>query len=437
MKKKLTEKEQNYKIENSLYISTLKNELTEWLGNANLASDDALEITNIIMKSTTILKNHPYDIFYLEKENRWCTYVPDENHPRKRRPIRSKSKETVEKKLIHYYLELEKEKDIHSKPLEYWFEKWLIYRRDHTAVKAKTIQENVNDWNLIFKDTDLSRMPLKDINSTCIVRFFREITKDREYTRKRITNAVSVLNGIMYYAIEEGVIENNPVKMVSFRNFTYKPEMNQQDNVYSMEETEKLLTYLEPIMEPYALAIQLSFQLLIRIGETKALKWEDIDYEKRTIFLHQQVLTERALNDDLTFSSRQTYVSDYMKGYTSHGYRKAYLNDEALEILERAKMLNNATSGFIFNPNGHPMTTDSFNRRLKKYCKEANIPYYSSHKIRFYTASAAYNGTNMVQLSQSMGHSNTTTTAHYLRNVKKSVSNAELYNQLGRPSKKK
>jgi hypothetical protein len=42
------------------------------------------------------------------------------------------------------------------------------------------------------------------------------------------------------------------------------------------------------------------------------------------------------------------------------------------------------------------MTTDSFNRRLKKYCKEAGVPYHSSHKIRFYNASTAFDGNNLI-----------------------------------------
>lgn len=48
------------------------------------------------------------------------------------------------------------------------------------------------------------------------------------------------------------------------------------------------------------------------------------------------------------------------------------------------------------------MTTDSFNRRLKKYCKEAGVPYHSSHKIRFYNASTAFDGNNLTTLSYLM-----------------------------------
>ena len=71
-----------------------------------------------------------------------------------------------------------------------------------------------------------------------------------------------------------------------------------------------------------------------------------------------------------------------MKGNTSKGFRKQYLTDEALSILKKAKEIN-PNGIYIFEPNGSLMTTDSFNRRLKKYCREAGVPYYSSHKIDF------------------------------------------------------
>lgn len=37
---------------------------------------------------------------------------------------------------------------------------------------------------------------------------------------KRISNARSILNGIMSYAIEEEIISHNPVSDVNFKQFT-------------------------------------------------------------------------------------------------------------------------------------------------------------------------------------------------------------------------
>ena len=86
---------------------------------------------------------------------------------------------------------------------------------------------------------------------------------------------------------------------------------------------------------------------------------------------------------------------------------------------------------YVFEPNGEIMTTDSFNRRLKKYCKEAGVSYHSSHKIRFYNASTAFDGNNLTTLSYLMGHSETATTLHYLRNVNKRKNDRLVFQNLG------
>lgn len=303
----------------------------------------------------------------------------------------------------------------------------MLYRRDNTAVKQKTLQEANNEWNKFYSKTELATMPIASIKPVTILRFFRNLTKNREYTQKRISNARSVLNGIFSYAIEEEIIEHNPVSDVNFKQLTYKATDN-NDDIFSIEEAITLLTYLENIIEPYALAIRLDFNLLIRIGELKALEWNDI--MDNSIYIHRQCLIEREMGDDLTFKQRSTVITEQMKGYTSHGFRKQPLTPEAIHILELAREIN-PRGKYIFMPDGRPMTTDAFNRRLKKYCKEAGIEYHSSHKIRFFAASSAFTGDNLATVSRLMGHSTVQTTLHYLRDIHKGSGAEEAVAQLG------
>lgn len=384
---------------------------------AKLESDETLKKIEIMMRKNFLEEKHKFKIYYLEKENSYRTYVPDESKKDNRRPIKRRSKEELEKALVDFYIQKEKAENRDNITLGELYEEWLIFRRDYTAVKSKTIYENMCEWNKFFRDTELPKMRIKDIKPITLIRFFRRITKDRTITHKRLSNARSVLNGIMNYAIEEEIIEFNPVREINLKSFTYKPVENQQDNVFSMDDTVTLLTHLKDINEPYALAIQLSFYLFIRIGETKAIRKEDINFEERTVYLHSQALSERELNDDLTFSSRKVKISNQMKGNTSKGYRKQYLTDEALNVIRKAIELN-PDGEFLFEPYGRVMTTNRFNNYLKKYCSECGITYHSSHKIRFYNASTAYNnGVALTDLARLMGHSQTATTLHYLRNV--------------------
>ena len=410
-------------------FNTYMHHLTSLADCANVSLDEALEDL-ITMTRKKILEKHKFKIYYSESENCYRTYLPDDNKPQGRRPLKRKKRADLEKEIVRFYEEQHKHNDRSRITLEKLFREWMIYRRDYTSVKPKTIQENFYEWKHMIEGTELAKMPVKDITTLTLIRFFRKVTKDRTESYKRVSNVRSVLNGIMSYAIEEEIIEHNPVSGINFKSFTYKPVEDQSRNVFTQEETHTLLKYLQTINEPYSLAIQLSFYLFIRIGETKGILIKDIDLEKGTVYLHEQVLTERFLNDDMTFSKRTVNVSDTMKGNTSHGYRTQYLTAPAIAIIQKALELNpNGT--FLFEPNGKPMTTDRFNRKLKKYCEECGIPYHSSHKIRFYNASTAYSGENLTTISRLMGHSQVQTTLHYLRSVKSEEADRLAFENLG------
>ncbi|HIQ91996.1 MAG TPA: tyrosine-type recombinase/integrase [Candidatus Copromonas avistercoris] len=75
----------------------------------------------------------------------------------------------------------------------------------------------------------------------------------------------------------------------------------------------------------------------------------------------------------------------------------------------------NPDGEFLFMYKGKPLTTDTFNRRLKQYCNEIGIQYLSSHKIRFTTASMLYNaGVKPIDIQPLLGHSNLAMITHYI-----------------------
>ena len=414
-------------------------ELQELADCANITLDDVFN-DNVTMNDakknleTIILENHNYNIYYSKTENAWRTYLPDETKKAKRKAIKRNSKENLEKAIVEFYLERKKQESLDSLTLEKLFQRWMLFRRDETPVKDATLRKDKSMWNKFFLNTDLSKMCVIDVKPIVLIRFFRKLTKDRTYTRKSVMNARSILSGMFHYAVEMEIIEHNPINDVDFKHFTYKPIKKQTDNVFTKEQVQKLLTYLKTVNDdPYALAIQLSFCLFVRVGEIKGLKWDKVDMEKRCVYIERQLIQEPVLNDDLTFSKKRTVLDECIKGGTSHGFRKEYLTDYALEILERAKAIN-PHGEFVFMPYGREMNTDRFNIYLRRYCGQADIPYHSSHKIRFYTASTAYDGTNLVTVSKMMGHSQTATTLHYLRDVIQTDDVSDVFKNLGYPS---
>lgn len=305
------------------------------------------------------------------------------------------------------------------------FKEWMIWRRDCSSVCDKTLKEDLNLWKRYLQDNPITLIPLADLTPKDFIKLFRTWTKGRELTRKRFNNIKSLINGIYYYAIEEGIVAHNPVKDINSRQFTFKP-VNNDDDVFTLEDRKKLLDYLKDDTSIYSLAIQLDFQLVIRIGELLALRWSDI--ENGNLHIQAQLLTERKMNDDLTFSKREHINVDHVKGNTDQGYRYQPLTQEALRILDKIRELN-PDGEFILMSDNRQLNANTFNRWLKRYCEECNIPVHSSHKIRFCVASILYdNGVPLTVLQQLLGHTTTAMTLHYLRRVTPTKDTANLMN---------
>lgn len=316
----------------------------------------------------------------------------------------------VYKKLYDFYY------GDHNITLADLFPRFMLYRRDMQKVTPKTILENANDWKKYLQGTDLSTTPMCDLKPKDYIHFFEKMTKGGKLTSKCVCNVKSLLNKMYTYAIREELVEYNPIKSIDFSEFNYYVPDN-SSKVYTLENRQKLLSHLYNIIEPYSLAIQFDFQVTCRIGELKALCWENVDFENGTITINQQALSQRQLQDDMTFGKSTTEVVSRIKGNTARGKRVLPMTAECVRILTLAKEIN-PDGEYVFMPNGEIMLTNTFNKYLKKYCNEANVPYYSSHKIRFTSCSTLFksNG-DLSEASEVMGHSQTATTLHYIRNT--------------------
>ncbi len=403
------------------------------VSEVRLSDDLTMRESKKIIEKRILEEIHPYKIYDNSKvvPGQWATHLPDPTRPRGRRFIRRNSYERICQAVIEFYLEQE---DINMN-MQTLYEQWLIFRRDQTSAKPGTIRKDASMWNTYIKDAvqdkeTMAAMKVKDVTTKVLYRYFRTLTKDRQYTKQTVTNIRSVLNGMFNYAVEQEVVEHNPVRDIDFKRLPYKPVPNKSNDVFTHEDATTLMTYLEPLDDPYALAIRLDFNLFIRVGELAGLKWENIDFKNQTAYICHQITYEPELDDDLNFKDKKMVTEDYLKGCTSQGFRTEHLREEAIEILKRAREIN-PDGEFVFMPFGKPIITTTFNKRLKKYCEAAGVPYHSSHKIRFYVCSTAYNGENLPQVSKMMGHSQTSTTLHYLRDVNQDETCADVFAKLG------
>ena len=109
----------------------------------------------------------------------------------KRKPISSTSYVGLIEKLHEHFF------GIQNITMEGFFEVWMKWREEETSVSKKTIKENRFLYNALLKDNPITKAPLKDLTVQDYIKYFRNITKSRELTRKRFNDLKSIMNGML------------------------------------------------------------------------------------------------------------------------------------------------------------------------------------------------------------------------------------------------
>ena len=301
--------------------------------------------------------------------------------------------------------------------LETTYIEWMLWRRE-IGTASKTLKENTNEWKNYIQGSKLASMMILDIDTLALEDFFYSVTKDFAIDSKRLTNIRSVLNGIFKRCVTMKSIPHNPLNDVDMSVFRKrcKPKNTSKDN-YSLAERSTILEYLAPKTDVFSLAISLSMYLCIRIGELTAIRPEDIS--NGMLHINRSKRTVQHMNDDLTFTKRYVTNDERIKGNKDSGFREIPLTEKALSIINRTIALY-PDNEYLFMDNGRQLSGDAFNRHLRKVCDALGIKYRSSHQIRFTVATMLFESGQipLTQLSLMLGHSNVSTSWHYIRQSK-------------------
>lgn len=295
------------------------------------------------------------------------------------------------------------------------FPQWLKWKRDNTPINPRSLKIYKEQWEKFIQPYPIATVPIRELKSKNFIALFRIWTCKRTLTLKMFNNIKSLINGLYAYAITElEIVSYNPIKEIDRHQFSFQT-VNNDDDVFSVKDRNKILSYLKDNEDMYALAIQFDFHVTMRIGELLALEWKDV--HENMIYVHGQRLLATEMNDDLTFQKNRYVNVNHTKGYAQEGTRYLPLTPAALKILEKVKK-QNPSGKYIFMRDNKHLYTAKFNDRLEKYCNEIDVIPRTSHKIRFTVASMLYeNGMSITDLQRLLGHTTTAMTLHYLRKV--------------------
>lgn len=199
-----------------------------------------------------------------------------------------------------------------------------------------------------------------------------------------------VMNQILSYAAS-----NYHTEKIRYSNQRQKTG-NKPVEVLSQTEQTRLLRYLYEEMDVFKLGIVVCISTGLRVGEICALKWKDIDLERKLLYVSATV--QRITVDGK--ETRTVLLEGEPKSVCSK--REIPLSDELVKLI---LPYYKSTEKYMLHKN-KPLDPRTYQNKFQKYLQAADIGHKNFHCLRHTFATNCINsGADIKSLSEILGHS--------------------------------
>lgn len=276
-------------------------------------------------------------------------------------------------------------------------EKWMA----SSSIRFKGATEN-KYWTIIDRHINpiLGRLELSQITPSLINEFLNhKLNNGRIDGNGGLSHSyVNTIRIIILSAVQYGINE----KLCEPLNANiYKPTINNNElTVLSEKSCEKLEKVLVMNLDCTALGMLISLHTGLRIGEVCALKWSDVDIERKILTVRQTVARVKANSND---NCKSKLILDAPK--TKNSLREIPINSFLLPLLVKKK--SESVSDFVISEQKTFVSPRTFEYRYHKTLERFDIEQVNYHSLRHTFATRCIErGVDCKSLSEILGHAN-------------------------------
>lgn len=295
------------------------------------------------------------------------------------------------------------EKIIFTDYLEIWLHNVCFANK-----KESTQGVYANAYDNYIKNSDLSKIYLKDISALDIQEFYQNAIDNQGAGKGTIETLKKIIHPCIKYAYTQKKIITDFSRsiIVPERRQEVKERTRKPARALSVQEEKKLKEVIKGHKHECFIITALGTGM--RHGELLALTWDDIDFETAVITVNKSYRPGIGVTSPKTESSnRQIPITqEVVKALKKH---HAAQNETMLRLKNKYEQNN-----LVFaNPTGKYINPSSMTLALKKIAQENDMEAFTPHDFRDTYATRLYEKTNNLKMIQQLlGHKNFEMTAN-------------------------
>jgi len=238
----------------------------------------------------------------------------------------------------------------------------------------------------VFKNERLDRITRGEIRNFLLEKYSDGLS------RSRVTFFKAVLSGIFAYAVDEELIETNPVLGITKRLFpknTGGKKRVGKGDVFTGQDFTALLDTCETDFPEYYPFFLMAARTGMRLGELLALQWGDINLKDNFIWVRRSYRMGR-LNRPKNGKSRKVDMSSQLASVLGEMLRHGFKDVKEL----------------VFKKDGNIMEQSKVRYLYIRILKKAGVRYIKFHGIRHtFCTNLLSKGVSPYYVSRQVGHS--------------------------------